>query len=123
MRRLLPSVPTSGGKGKAPTVKAFLESAMRSKTQGLVFALFGLLLAAVPVLAHHSVTAEFDPKKSFTVTGTLKKGPTPEGRTEYYFIAKKDREAYYEFCKALFTKGQAGSLETKLEVVQAAAAH
>ena len=46
---------------------------MRSKTQGLVFALFGLLLAAVPVLAHHSVTAEFDPKKSFTVTGTLKK--------------------------------------------------
>jgi len=44
-----------------------------SKTPGLVVLMFGLLLAAVPVLAHHSVTAEFDPKKSFTVTGTLKK--------------------------------------------------
>lgn len=46
---------------------------MRSKTRGLIVALFGLLLAAIPALAHHSVTAEFDPKKSFTVTGTLKK--------------------------------------------------
>jgi len=46
---------------------------MRSKRKALLVAAFGLLLAAVPALAHHSVTAEFDPKKSFTVTGTLKK--------------------------------------------------
>ena len=46
---------------------------MRSKTHGLVLTLFGLFLASVPAWAHHSVTAEFDPKKSFTVTGTLKK--------------------------------------------------
>lgn len=46
---------------------------MRSKTRSLVVALFTLLLAAIPALAHHSVTAEFDPKRSFTVTGTLKK--------------------------------------------------
>ena len=44
-----------------------------NKTQGLVVALFGLFLASVPVWAHHSVTAEFDPKKNFTITGTLKK--------------------------------------------------
>ena len=46
---------------------------MRDKTQGLVVALFGLFLTSAPVWAHHSVTAEFDPKKNFTITGTLKK--------------------------------------------------
>jgi hypothetical protein len=45
---------------------------MRNKTQALLVAVYGLLLSAVPLLAHHSVTAEFDPKKTFTVTGTLK---------------------------------------------------
>jgi hypothetical protein len=38
---------------------------------------FGLLMAglliALPLLAHHSITAEFDTSKSFTVKGTLTK--------------------------------------------------
>lgn len=34
---------------------------------------FGLLLAAVPVLAHHSTSAEFDRNKPVTFTGTVKK--------------------------------------------------
>src|SRR6266436_1596763 len=34
---------------------------------------FGLLSAAMPVLAHHSVTAEFNPDKEFVVRGTLTK--------------------------------------------------
>ena len=46
---------------------------MRNNTHGLVAVLFGLFLTSVPVWAHHSVTAEFDPKKNFTITGTLKK--------------------------------------------------
>jgi Family of unknown function (DUF6152) len=36
-----------------------------------VFAL--ALLSAIPVLAHHSVTAEFDSSKSFTVKATITK--------------------------------------------------
>ncbi len=76
-----------------------------------------------PCKCGHLSHSPTEPPKDTYVPGTLKKGPTPEGRTEYYFIAKKDGEAYYKFCKALFTKGKAGSLETKLEVIQAAAAH
>ena len=32
---------------------------------------FGLVLGAVPVLAHHSISAEFDPSKEWSVTGVL----------------------------------------------------
>jgi uncharacterized protein DUF6152 len=38
------------------------------------FAIMALaLLAAIPMLAHHSVTAEFDSSKSFTVKATITK--------------------------------------------------
>ena len=33
----------------------------------------GMLLAAVPLVAHHSLTAEFDPSKPISFTGTVKK--------------------------------------------------
>ena len=39
-------------------------------TMSLVFA--GLLLAAIPALAHHSVSAEFDTTKPIEFTGTVK---------------------------------------------------
>ena len=36
-------------------------------------AVFVLFVAVMPLLAHHSIQAEFDSEKTFTMTGTLKK--------------------------------------------------
>jgi hypothetical protein len=46
---------------------------MKRKGRGVWVALFGLFVAAVPALAHHSVTAEFNPDKEWVVTGVLSK--------------------------------------------------
>ena len=45
---------------------------MRYRTCGLLVAL-GLILGAVPVFSHHSISAEFDPAKEWSVTGVLTK--------------------------------------------------
>jgi hypothetical protein len=44
---------------------------MRIRLSGLVIA--GMLLVALPLAAHHSLTAEFDTSKPITFTGTVKK--------------------------------------------------
>ena len=44
------------------------------------------------------------------VPGTLKSWDN-----RYYYIRATDKDKYYELCKALFTKGQAGSLEQKIQ--------
>ncbi len=77
-----------------------------------------------PCKGGHLSHSPTEPQKGTYVPGTLKKGPTPEGRIEYYFIANNDREEYYEFCKKLFIKGQSqtGGLERALQQTQAAAA-
>jgi hypothetical protein len=46
---------------------------MTRKGLGFLATAFVLLSFAIPVLAHHSVTAEFDPTKEWAVTGVLSK--------------------------------------------------
>jgi len=46
---------------------------MRTNARAVLAVCVGLLLPAIPVLAHHSATAEFDSSKTFTVKGTLTK--------------------------------------------------
>jgi hypothetical protein len=44
---------------------------MRNRFQLSLFVVAGLLLSALPALAHHSFAAEFDGQKTVTVTGVL----------------------------------------------------
>ena len=46
---------------------------MTRNLRRVLTAAFGLLLLAIPALAHHSATAEFDTSKTFTVKGTITK--------------------------------------------------
>lgn len=46
---------------------------MRKAIRGTIGAAFSLLLLAIPALAHHSVAAEFDTSKDFSVKATITK--------------------------------------------------
>ncbi len=49
-----------------------------------------VLLAAIPLVAHHSITAEFDTSKSFTVKGTLTRIEWVNPHAYVYLDAKED---------------------------------
>ena len=63
---------------------------MRNKFQISSWMMLGSLLA-VPLWAHHSITAEFDTSKSFTVQGTLTKIEWVNPHAYVYLDSKDDK--------------------------------
>lgn len=61
---------------------------MRKQLRGAV-AVIGLLLAAMPALAHHAFTAEFDADQTATITGVLTKVEWVNPHV-YFYIDVKD---------------------------------
>lgn len=53
-------------------------------------AIAGLLLAAVPVLAHHSFAAEFDPNQPVTMSGVVTKVEWMNPHTHFYIDVKDE---------------------------------
>ena len=62
---------------------------MRTKLT-VVIAALGLLVAAVPVIAHHSFAAEFDANKPVKVTGTVTKVEWKNPHVYFYLDVKDD---------------------------------
>ena len=78
-----------------------------------------LALAAVPLAAHHSITAEFDTSKSFSVQGTLTKIEWVNPHSYIYVDAKDDKGAVTNYSFEAGPPGnlrRAGVLRTMLSV-------
>jgi uncharacterized protein DUF6152 len=80
---------------------------MRNKFHGnYSWPLLGLLVA-IPLLAHHSITAEFDTSKSFTVKGTLTKIEWVNPHAYVYLDSKDDKGVVTSYS---FETGPPGNL-------------
>ena len=73
---------------------------MRYRDCLVVIAIAGVLGAALPALAHHSITSQYDPSKEITVTGTLVKIEWSNPHIFTYVDAKDEKTGkveHYEF--------------------------
>jgi hypothetical protein len=83
------------------------ERSMRNPFHGNYFWLIPALLAAMPLWAHHSISAEFDTSRSFTVTGTLTKIEWVNPHAYVYLDAKDDKGVVTSYS---FETGPPGNL-------------
>ena len=65
---------------------------MKDMLSAVLMATLGLLVVVIPVLAHHSVTAEFDPSKTFVLKGTITEVEW-ENPHVYIHLAVKDKNS------------------------------
>ena len=65
---------------------------MRAKL-GVLVALAGLLISAVPVPAHHSFAAEYDANKPLTLKGTVTKIEWTNPHARFYIDVKDEKGA------------------------------
>ena len=63
---------------------------MRTRLTVAVASLAGLLIGAVPVMAHHSFAAEYDANKPVTVTGTVTKLEWMNPHARFYVDVKDE---------------------------------
>jgi len=79
---------------------------MRHNLQATLRIMLGLLLT-IPLWAHHSISAEFDTSKSFTVKGTLTKIEWVNPHSYIYVDSKDDKGVVTTYS---FEAGPPGSL-------------
>jgi hypothetical protein len=63
---------------------------MKSKLLGVIAAGFGLFLCTVPMLAHHSFSAEYDRAKTVELKGTVTKVEWMNPHARFYVDVKDD---------------------------------
>ena len=63
---------------------------MKHTFPGVLAGSFGLLLTAIPALAHHTIAAEFDARDTVTVTGVFTRIDWIKPHIYFYIDAKDD---------------------------------
>jgi len=66
---------------------------MKAKWMSFAVVAGGLLLAAMPILAHHSFAAEYDASKPVTITGAVTKVEWMNPHARFYVDVKDDKGA------------------------------